>query len=114
MAQKTITIRTDDLDGTTSDDHTTVGFAIDGKAYEIDLSPDNASKLREFLSVYAKAGRRVKTAPATVAQKPGPAAPEGPSTAEVRTWAKAQGIELPDKGRISKDVFDQYTAAQAA
>lgn len=114
MAQKTITIRTDDLDGTTSDDHQTVSFAIDGKAYEIDLSPDNASKLREFVSVYAKAGRRVKAAPAAVAQKPGPAAPEGPSTAEVRAWALAQGMDVPEKGRVSKDVFEQYAAAQAA
>jgi Lsr2 len=115
MAQKTITIRTDDIDGTTSDDHTTVGFAIDGKAYEIDLSPDNASKLREFMSVYAKSGRRIKTAPAAAKANGSDAAPaqEGPTTAQVRTWALDQGIDLPPRGRIAKDIFAKYVETHA-
>jgi hypothetical protein len=40
----------DDLDG--SDAAGTVSFAIDGRAYEIDLSEDNAARLRNSLASF--------------------------------------------------------------
>ena len=41
-----------------------------------------------------------------------PAAPE-PSTAEVRGWARGQGIEVPAKGRLRPEVWDAWRAANA-
>jgi hypothetical protein len=39
-----------------------------------------------------------------------PAAP-GPTTAEVRTWARAHGITVPDRGRLRPEIFDAWHAA---
>jgi len=51
---------TDDLDGSQAD--TTVSFAVDGSAYEIDLSKRNAAAMRKTFGRYIeharKAGRR--------------------------------------------------------
>jgi hypothetical protein len=53
----------DDVDGSVASD--TVGFSLDGKAYELDLSDNNAKKLRDTLApfvlqlVAAVAGGRV-------------------------------------------------------
>jgi hypothetical protein len=47
-----------------------------------------------------------------VAGQPLPA-PE-PSSAEVRAWARAQGIEVSDRGRIPADVLDAFGRSRAA
>jgi len=48
MAQKVDVRFVDDLDG--SEASGTVSFALDGRAYEIDLSEENAAKLRDSLA----------------------------------------------------------------
>jgi hypothetical protein len=40
-----------------------------------------------------------------------PSAP--PTTAEVRLWARANGIEVPDRGRLRPEIHDAYRAANA-
>ena len=57
MAQKIVVTRVDDVDGEPADE--TVRFSLDGVDYEIDLSADNASDLRNGLAGYVSAGRRV-------------------------------------------------------
>lgn len=37
----------------------------------------------------------------------GPAAP-APSTAEVRAWARTQGIAVPDRGRLRPEIHDAW------
>ena len=49
MARKTYVELIDDLTGEKAEE--TVSFALDGVAYEIDLSEENAAKLREELRV---------------------------------------------------------------
>lgn len=51
----------DDLDGTILDAETgeTVPFALDGCAYEIDLSTDHVAALRQALAPYVTAARPV-------------------------------------------------------
>ena len=34
-----------------------------------------------------------------------------PSVGEVRAWAKKQGIDVPDRGMISRELFDRYDEA---
>jgi hypothetical protein len=46
MAQKVLIQLVDDLDGSASEDITTVTFGLDGANYEIDLTANNAAKLR--------------------------------------------------------------------
>ena len=35
-----------------------------------------------------------------------------PSTAEVRAWARSQGIEVPDRGRLRPEVWARYRARE--
>src|SRR3954447_1912759 len=56
MAQQVNVKFVDDLDG--SDAAGTVSFALDGRAYEIDLSEDNAARLRDSLAAFIAAARK--------------------------------------------------------
>ena len=56
MAQRTILELVDDLDGGKADE--TVTFALDGVEFVIDLSADNAARLRDTLAEYVGHARR--------------------------------------------------------
>jgi hypothetical protein len=95
-----------DSDGATE----TVAFAYRGVHYEIDLSEKQATALREALIPYLANARRVPIKPTTPRRAaPKSSTPAGPR--EVRAWAKNNGIEVSDRGRISADVMRQYQAA---
>ena len=55
MARETIITLVDDLDGGPADE--TVVFSLDGATYEIDLSAENASRLRMLIKTYVAAAR---------------------------------------------------------
>lgn len=40
-------------------------------------------------------------------------ATSGPTTAEVRAWARDRGIEVPDRGRLRPEVWERYREAHA-
>ncbi|MFJ5997557.1 Lsr2 family protein [Streptomyces sp. NPDC092370] len=110
MAQKVITLLTDDLDG--SEATQTVLFALDGKTYEIDLNDVNAEKLREDLAPYLGAARKVSGGRATV-RRMGTGKPAQDSGA-IREWAKANGFEVNDRGRVPASIREAYEKANAA
>lgn len=105
MAQKVSIVLVDDIDG--SDAEETVSFALDGREYEIDLNAKNASALRDALALYVGHARR-GGAPKRRGRG---AAGSGPSPAEIRVWAKENGFDVPDRGRVSAEVRDAYVAA---
>ena len=109
MAQSVQIILEDDLEGGPADE--TVQFGLDGRQYEIDLSTANAEKLREALRPYAAAGRRAQS---KSTRTTGPSSSSGgnPETAKIRAWAKENGYEVSDRGRIHQSVKDAYYAAQ--
>ena len=110
MAQRIQTLLIDDLDGGEADG--TVRFGLDGTEYEIDLSAAHGDELREALGLYLAHGRRVGgTAKSTARGRRGGAAVD---TAKVREWAKGQGIEVKDRGRVPVGVVEQYKAATGA
>lgn len=106
MARKTVVTYTDDLDGTAADE--TVAFTLDHAEYEIDLSSANASALREALSVYVGAGRRVGGASRPRAR--GTAQTDKEQLNAMRRWARENGYDVSDRGRISKAVREAYDA----
>ena len=109
MAQKIQTFFIDDLDG--SEAEGTVLFGLDGTQYEIDLSTGHAKELRTALARYIDAGRKV-TGPARRARQTGRNGPaSGVSNTEVRAWAKAQGLEVKERGRIPADLIAQHQAS---
>ena len=111
MAQKVQTLFIDDLDGSTAEG--TVRFGLDGTEYEIDLNEKHAQELRDALARYVSAARRASHGAPRPA-RPGRQAPAtGLNTIEVREWAKAQGIEVKDRGRVPAELVIRFKAANA-
>lgn len=110
MAQKVIHTLVDDLDG--SEASQTVLFALDGKSYEIDLNDPHAAKLREALAPYVGAGRKTGGGRTTV-RRMGSDKPAQDSGA-IREWARANGYEVNDRGRVPANIRAEYEKAQAA
>jgi hypothetical protein len=107
MAQKVHIVLEDDLDGSEATE--TVSFALDGTSYEIDLNEGNAAKLRDALAVYIGHGRRVTGGNRRGGRRA--AATAGTSAKEVREWARENGYDVPDRGRIPAEVRSAYEAA---
>ncbi|MBF4762471.1 Lsr2 family protein [Nocardioides islandensis] len=107
MAQKVHIVLEDDLDGSPATE--TVSFGLDGKSYEIDLNDKNAGKLRDALAQYVGAGRSVGGA--RRGRKPSTSTNLGPSAREIRDWARSNGHDVPDRGRIPADVRAAFEAA---
>ena len=108
MAQKIQTLFIDDIDG--GEAAGTVHFALDGADYEIDLSTKHTDELHKALGKYIGRARKVGgTRRATRG-----AGRRGASTIDthkVREWAKEQGIDIKDRGRVPANVVEQYRTA---
>jgi hypothetical protein len=110
VAQKVQVLLVDDLDGGEADE--TVTFALDGVTYEIDLTTENADKLRGLLNPYTDSGRRTGGRAGrgrTKAPRSGGAS--GPDTAKIRAWAKEKGYEVNDRGRVPATIREAYEKA---
>jgi hypothetical protein len=107
VAQKTVVELVDDLDGGEADE--TVTFALDGVDFRIDLSSDNANRLRETLAEYVGHARRTsgrKKGAAVAAARNGK-----PDTQAIREWARSQGETVAERGRISHDLLIRFQEA---
>jgi nucleoid-associated protein Lsr2 len=109
MAQKIQTLFIDDLDG--SDAEGTVRFGLDGAEYEIDLNARHARELRAALARYVSAARRAGGGARRPARGGRRAPANGVNTTEIREWARAQGIEVKDRGRVPAEVVVKFQAA---
>ena len=118
MSQKVVITQTDDING--SEGATNVDFAFNGTTYEIDLSEDNAAKLRSVLAPYIKAGRTIKSAtvrkPRTntgAARKPRNKYTRA-RTKEIRSWAISEGYTVKLRGRVPEDIVVEYEKTHAS
>lgn len=109
MAQKIQTLLIDDLDGSAAEG--TVRFGLDGAEYEIDLNVGHARELRDALARYVGAARRAGGAARRPARGARPGAASGLNNTEVRNWAKAQGIDVKDRGRVPAELVVKFKAA---
>ena len=108
MAQKIQTLFIDDIDGGAAEG--TVRFGLDGTEYEIDLSTAHAEQLHAALQKYITHARKVGAASRAARGRRGPAANAIDTTA-VRSWAREQGIDIKDRGRVPGDVVAKYREA---
>lgn len=111
VAQKVQVLLVDDLDGGEADE--TVTFALDGKTYEIDLTTANADKLRGLLDAYVKGGRRTGGRASGGRGKARAASGGSQDTAQIRAWAKENGHEVNDRGRVPANIRKAYEEAHA-
>ena len=111
MAQRIVVQYVDDLDGTPLSDGAggTVSFGLDGTTYEVDLSHSNAERLRsalaEFVAVSRQVGGRAGSRRSSASRSS-----SGVNAAAVREWARAQGIQVSERGRVSAEVIEAYNA----
>jgi Lsr2 len=113
MARKVQVILSDDLDENLPADET-VSFSLDGTNYEIDLAEKNATELRDAFARYIGAARKVGRA--TRASGGGRARGTGgrmdrEQAGAIRDWARKNGHNVSDRGRIPGSVVDAYEAA---
>jgi hypothetical protein len=111
VAQKVQTLFIDDIDGSTADG--TVRFGLDGTDYEIDLNAEHAQALRDALARYISAARRVGAGTRRLVRSGRKAPANGVNTTEIREWAKAQSIEVKDRGRVPAELVVKFKAATA-
>lgn len=113
MARKIVHQLVDDLDGTVLEvgEGETVLFSLDGIAYEIDLTEANSAALREALSPYLAAGRRISTSsgPSNAASKRRRTGQ--PDYSAIRAWAAQNGYSVSARGRVPATVLEAYDAA---
>jgi hypothetical protein len=110
MAKKVQVTLVDDIDG--SEAVETVGFALDGTSYEIDLSKANAKKLRDSLSTYVASARRAGRVRSSGGRSGRASArADREQIQAVREWARRNGHKVSDRGRVPASVLEAYNAA---
>lgn len=120
MAQKTIVTLVDDLTGEEAEDISTVEFALDGVSYEIDLDEKNGAALRDALANYVAAARRTGGRRSTGGRRRGagtgtpratsPGGYDRETSKQIREWAKTEGFEVSDRGRVPNNVVEAWEA----
>lgn len=110
MAQRVHISLTDDLLGDDTPADETLTFALDGATYEIDLSAENAAKMREVLGPYVANARKVSGGRRAGGRR-GRSAASSASANEIRAWAREQGMEVSDRGRVRDEIKVAYEAA---
>ncbi|MGD9526018.1 histone-like nucleoid-structuring protein Lsr2 [Pseudonocardia sp.] len=99
----------DDLDGKDADE--TIEFGFEGRSYAIDLSTENASKLRDIFADYVGAARRISgrrsrgSAPAAAPKR---ASIDREQNQAIREWARKRDLKVSDRGRIPASVLEAY------
>jgi hypothetical protein len=88
-----------------------VRFGLDGTDYEIDLNTKNAAALRKALAKYVDAARRAPSTSRRPIRRARQASNGAADSTAVRVWAKSQGIEVKDRGRVPADLVRQFKAA---
>ncbi len=108
MAQKVQVVLIDDIDGGAAVE--TVSFSVDGTKYEIDLNAENAARLRDDVAKWTVNARKV--AASSRGRRSGASRKSSRGDAhDIREWARTQGMEVPERGRVSRELRDAYDAA---
>ncbi|MBP2388896.1 histone-like nucleoid-structuring protein Lsr2 [Aeromicrobium fastidiosum] len=115
MAKKTIEIITSDLSGVELEpgQGETIIFSVGGADYSIDLTDAEADELRSTFDRYVKVATRASSrgtqAPSRKASGSGRSSEE---LAHIRAWAKDNGHEVSERGRIKAEVLEAFDRAQ--
>ncbi|MCU1694119.1 MAG: Lsr2 family protein [Mycobacterium sp.] len=116
---QTITTIVDDFDGNAIDENLveTIEFSVQGSSYRMDLRPENAAKFRKDLEKWIAAapkitGRRGRPKGSGARASTGSRL-SSEELGAIREWARKQGYEVSDRGRIKAEIQDAYNKAHA-
>ncbi|MBM7463492.1 histone-like nucleoid-structuring protein Lsr2 [Microbacterium dextranolyticum] len=118
MARRIVHQLVDDLDGTVLEigEGETVLFSLDGTAYEIDITEENAAALRDLLAPYIAAARPVSARSGGSSRGSSAGSRRQKRSgqrdyAPVREWAAKNGYTVSERGRVPASVIEAYDAA---
>lgn len=110
MARRTMLVLEDDLDATPAQHQ--VSFSFEGVSYEIDLNEEHYAELQEAMAPWVSHARRV-SGRRTSKRSSGDSASSSSSVSatDIREWARAEGMEVSDRGRVPANVRAAYEEA---
>lgn len=110
MGQKVRIERFSDLSGESLPDGEgeTIVYSVYGKAYEIDLTAQEAADFHRTLDPFIAVSRRVKGGEG----KKNRSTADRQKLSDIRDWARNQGYEVSERGRISQEILEAFEAAQ--
>ncbi|WP_205620873.1 Lsr2 dimerization domain-containing protein, partial [Intrasporangium chromatireducens] len=114
------TILIDDFDGKTLNaDTKPIHVTMGSESWDLYLSSKNAQALRKAIDPFVKtadtataASTRARSAKTRARRSIATTAPKR-DLESIRQWARANDVEVKDRGRIAQAVIDQYDAAHA-
>jgi hypothetical protein len=116
MAQRVQITLVCDLHGDETPATETVDFGLDGSTYEVDLCQQHAGELRDrlagFLGVARRpGGRGAQSSSGRGGRRRRNRGGGSGEAAQIREWARSQGIAVPERGRIPADLAQRYAEA---
>ena len=117
MAQKVVTLLTDDITGKEIPDGEgeTIDFAFQGYTYSIDLDSKNAKKFHDAITSYINHARRTGKSNVVPLRRGRDGRRTSSSDADpsaVRAWAEENGYQVSPRGRIKAEIVEAFKAAQ--
>jgi hypothetical protein len=109
MAQRVQVILVCDLHDDETPGTETITFGLDGAGYEIDVCAAHANELRDRFAPYVGAARRASGRPGSGRRRGRRGG--GGEAAQIREWARSQGLAVPERGRIPAELAAKYAAA---
>ena len=101
MARVTQVSLVDDVDGSVAAG--TVSFSLDRKQYKLDLSDENAKKLRDALAPFVASARRKGGGRRSSGPKmTQTSATDHDRNSAIREWAREHGHEFSDRGPFQR------------
>ena len=111
MAKTLVEVLVDDLDGTEAVESVRLGW--NGQWRQLELSERNLAALSKAIDRFWDAGRPVKGDAAASRRRAGTTI-SGRDPRAIRVWAAENGIAVPSRGRIPRDIEDRYNEATGA
>lgn len=119
MAERVVRQLIDDLDGSDISDGggERIEFSVRGVEYQIDLAASNIAKLDKALKPFVEAASKVRGTRSRRAVKSislngnGNGGGSKEQLAAIRKWARKNGFEVSDRGRIKGEILEAFEAA---
>jgi hypothetical protein len=90
-------------------EHMMRAFSLDGRDYEIDLRLRHSQKFDELFGKFAERARKAPGRGTTRPKRRTSA--HRRHSAEIRRWARSNGITVSDRGRIPAEAIEKYNAS---
>jgi hypothetical protein len=113
MAQRVQVILVCDLHDGDVEGTETISFGLDGSSYEIDVCGAHATELRDAYAPFVGAARRAGRAGGGGSRRSrgGRSGGGDNKVAQIREWARSNGHQVSERGRISATIKAAYDAA---